>query len=304
MTPVEEQRCATEYVATKSRQPAARLVTANMRLVVKIAMNYRRSNCDLRDLIQEGNLGLIHAVERFDPTRGIKLCTYAAWWIRAYILKYTLSNWRLVRTGTTQAQRKLFFGLRRERNRLERAGEVADTKQLATVLDVKETDVLEMLQRFNANEISMDAPVGSRELEPATLGNSLPASSALRPDVRAEDLEFSRRVLGAMRAFGEGLQGRESEIFQRRLISDERLTLAQLATGFGVSRERTRQLEARLIRQLRVFLKRELGDSVVPSSMASLRTHEGHDSRAMPLTAPPRQASVGSRRHPEIIVRL
>ncbi|MEA2700975.1 MAG: polymerase sigma-32 factor [Myxococcales bacterium] len=271
MSSAEEQLCATEYLATGSPALAERLITANMRLVVTIALTYRRANSDLHDLIQEGNLGLIQAVERYDPTRGVKLCSYAAWWIRAYILKFILGNWRLVKTGTTQAQRKLFFGLRRERDRLERTGAALDTKQLAAVLNVKEKDVLAMLQRFNASEVSMDAPRASREFETTTLGDSLGASSSVRPDVRVEGVQFSRRVQDAIRAFGETLEKRELRIFQQRLISDEPLTLAQLATGFGVTRERTRQLEVRLVTRLRVFLKQELGDSL-PGRATPART--------------------------------
>src|SRR6266700_2770362 len=113
----EEHRCASEYVKGRDPLLAERLITSNLRLVVKIAKGYGRAHCDMRDLIQEGNLGLIHAVERFDPDRGVKLCSYAAWWIRAYILKYTIENWRLAKTGTTQAQRRLFFALQRERSK-------------------------------------------------------------------------------------------------------------------------------------------------------------------------------------------
>ncbi|HXI59524.1 MAG TPA: sigma-70 family RNA polymerase sigma factor [Polyangia bacterium] len=271
MSSAEEHRCATEYVATGDPALAARLITANMRLVVTIALTYRRTSSDLHDLIQEGNMGLIQAVERYDPTRGVKLCSYAAWWIRAYILKFVLGNWRLVKTGTTQAQRKLFFGLRRERYRLERSGAALDTKQLAAVLDVKEQDVLAMLQRFNASEISMDAPRASRAFETTTLGDSLGASSSVRPDVRVEGVQFARRLKDAINAFGGTLEKRELRIFQQRLISDEPLTLAQLATGFGVTRERTRQLEVRLIARLRLFLKRELGDSL-PETATPVRS--------------------------------
>src|SRR3982750_761807 len=134
----EEHELAVRYVETHERSTARKLITANLRLVVKISQEYRRAHRNLLDLIQEGNVGLIQAVQRYDPFRGVKLSTYAAWWIRAYILKFILANWRMVRIGTTQAQRRLFFNLRRERERLEKMGVETDSKKLAAVLDVSE----------------------------------------------------------------------------------------------------------------------------------------------------------------------
>ena len=121
MTREEEQRCASEYARTKSPLLASRLVAANMRLVVKIAFSFHRPPYDLSDLVQEGNLGLVQAVERYEPKRGVRLSSYAAWWIRAYILKYTLDNWRLVKAGTSEVQRKLFFFSLRKQQRARRA---------------------------------------------------------------------------------------------------------------------------------------------------------------------------------------
>jgi RNA polymerase sigma-32 factor len=150
----EEARCANEYLKTKAPLLAEQMTRANMRLVVKIARDYRRGNHDMRDLIQEGNLGLMQAVARFDPDRGVKLCSYAAWWIRAYILKFVIDNWRLVKTGTTQAQRKLFFSLHKQQHRLQQSGIEADAKQLAEAMDVKEKDVISMIERFSAGEVA------------------------------------------------------------------------------------------------------------------------------------------------------
>ena len=263
MTSDEEHRCATEYVATGSPALAARLIKANMRLVVKIAMDYRRTHCDLRDLIQEGNLGLVHAVGRFDPTRGVKLCSYAAWWIRAYILKSILDNWRLVKTGTTQAQRKLFFGLRREVNRLERKGIVEpDVTSLATALAVKERDVEQMLERFAGGEASLDAPRSAQDAGGTPIGASLSAAPDTRPDVRVETVDFTWRLQSKLETFAATLAGREAAIFRRRLLTDEPETLAQLAVDFGVTRERTRQLEKRLKGRLRDYLGNQLGNAV------------------------------------------
>ena len=132
----EEHELATRYVKTGDVDAAARLVTANLRLVVKIAYEYRRAYRNMMDLIQEGNIGLMQAVKRYDPYRGVKLSSYAAWWIRAYMLRYMLNNWRMVKLGTTQAQRKLFFNLRKEREKLEKQGFQVEAKHLAAALDV------------------------------------------------------------------------------------------------------------------------------------------------------------------------
>jgi RNA polymerase sigma-32 factor len=258
----EERLCANEYVKTRAPELAARLISANLRLVVLIARGYRHPERDLRDLIQEGNLGLVQAVARYDPRRGVKLSSYAAWWIRAYILKYTIDNWRLVKTGTTQAQRRLFFRLRGARNKLERSGAPADTRQLAVALDVKESEVTGMLERFASSEASLDAPRISGDSKSGTIGDSLSAASALRPDVQVEAVEFAETLHDKLETFGGTLRDRESDIFRRRLWSEDPATLQQLASHFGVSRERARQLEDRLKGRIRDYLKQELGDAV------------------------------------------
>jgi RNA polymerase sigma-32 factor len=265
MERAEELRCATEYVKTREPRLAERLVTANLRLVVAIAKGFRRPDLDLRDIVQEGNLGLMHAVERFDPERGVKLSSYAAWWIRAYIMKYTIESFRLVKVGTTQAHRKLFFRLSAERRKLESTGITPDAGQLAAVLDVREKDVNTMLQRLAAGETSLDTPT----TETGTLGDSLSGEPALRPDVRVEASEFEQAVRQRLNKFGRTLGGRERTIYQCRLVSDEPATLSHLATGFGVTRERTRQIEQRLKGRLRDYLRGELGDAVEPCRAAA-----------------------------------
>ena len=189
--------------------PARKLITANLRLVVKIAQEYRRAHRNLLDLIQEGNLGLIQAVQRYDPFRGVKLSTYAAWWIRAYILKFILANWRIVRIGTTQAQRRLFFNLRRERDRLEKMGVETDSKQLAAALDVSETEVVEMERRLAASEMSLDAPVRSEGLPGRTHGDMVSAGPSARPDLQVENGEFQELLRVKLDAFGAALRDRE-----------------------------------------------------------------------------------------------
>jgi len=265
----EERLCASEYVKTKAPELAARLISANLRLVVLIARGFRRPGRDLRDLIQEGNLGLVHAVARYDPGRGVRLSSYSAWWIRAYMLKYTIDNWRLVKTGTTQAQRRLFFSLRSQRNKLERRGAPADAQHLAAALDVKESEVVSMLERFAGTEASLDTPRFVGGSKSGTIGDSLSAASALRPDMQVEAVEFAETLHDKLKTFGETLRDRESAIFRRRLVSEEPATLQQLARRFGVSRERTRQLEDRLKGRIRDYLKRELGDAVGPMQAAA-----------------------------------
>jgi RNA polymerase sigma-32 factor len=258
----EEHELAVRYVQTHELAPARKLITANLRLVVKIAQEYRRAHRNLLDLIQEGNLGLIQAVQRYDPFRGVKLSTYAAWWIRAYILKFILANWRIVRIGTTQAQRRLFFNLRRERDRMEKMGIETDSKRLAAALDVSETDVVEMERRLAAAEMSLDAPVRSESLPGRTHGDMVPAASSARPDLQVENGEFQELLRAKLETFGANLRDRELQIFRRRLLADQPTTLEQLGADHGVSRERARQIEERLKKKLRLFLEAELGDSL------------------------------------------
>jgi len=258
----EEHELAVRYVQTHDRAPARKLITANLRLVVKIAQEYRRAHRNLLDLIQEGNVGLIQAVQRYDPFRGVKLSTYAAWWIRAYILKFILANWRIVRIGTTQAQRCLFFNLRRERERMERMGLETDSKRLAAALDVSEGEVVEMERRLAASEMSLDAPVRAEGLFGRTQGDLVPAGPATRPDLQVENGEFQELLRSKLESFGAGLHDRELHIFRSRLLADQPTTLEQIGSDHGVSRERARQIEERLKKKLRVFLETELGDSL------------------------------------------
>src|SRR5579863_9119608 len=259
MSREEEHRCAVAYVKTKDPALAERLVVANMRMVVALAHHYCRADDDLGDFVQEGNRGLLHAVDKYDPTRGIKFCSYAVWWIRAYMLKLTMSNWRLVKVGTTQAQRKLFFSLGKERDRLQREGGEANPKALAAQLRVKESEVVAMLERFAGSEMSLETP--ARGLDAGvTLGDSLSDASAPGPDQNVEEAEFSRVLRSKLEAFGATLKGREVQIFRRRLFNDEPAKLTDLATSFGVTRERVRQLEGRLKLRIRAYLQAELKD--------------------------------------------
>jgi RNA polymerase sigma-32 factor len=265
LTREEEHEMAVRLAEGPDSALTARLITANLRLVVKIAREYRRIHNNLLDLIQEGNVGLIHAIRKYDPHRGVRICSYASWWIRAYILKFILNNWRLIKVGTTQTQRRLFFNLHKERHKLDVQGADVDTKQLAAALYVSEAEVIEMERRLNASEISLDAPGRPDDQSDRTRGPVLCASASSRPDLQIEDGEFAFRLREKVASFGTTLRDRDLEIFECRLNNDdEPVTLVELAERFGVTRERARQIEARIKRKLRTYLRAELGDSVEP----------------------------------------
>jgi RNA polymerase sigma-32 factor len=258
----EEHELAVEFSKTRDPKIARRLITANLRLVVKIAHEYRRAYRNLLDLVQEGNLGLLQAVQKYDPYRGVKLSSYAAWWIRAYMLKFILNNWRLVKIGTTQAQRKLFFNLSKEREKLEAAGFMPTSKLLAERLSVPEQEVADMQMRLAVSETSLDAPVGRDDEGGRSHIDMLESTAATRPDITAESEEIRALLRQKLEAFESTLKGREQTLFHDRLMADQPLTLQEVGERYGISRERARQIEARLLGRLKVYLKKELGDAV------------------------------------------
>lgn len=261
LTPEEEHSLAVRLYEHGDTVAARKLVEANLRLVVKIAYEYRRAHKNLLDLVQEGNIGLIQAVRKFDPYRGVKLSSYAAFWIRAYILKFILNNWRLVKIGTTQAQRKLFFNLRKEKERLEQLGFQPTSALLAENLQVSEKEVEEMEKRMAAPESSLDAPVASDDDGSRTRLDYLPSEDE-RPDRVVEQNEFSALLRDKLERFASTLQGREQTIFRERWLTDTPKTLQEIGDEYGVSRERARQLEKRLLGRLRKYLEAELGTTV------------------------------------------
>ncbi|HUQ04295.1 MAG TPA: RNA polymerase factor sigma-32 [Kofleriaceae bacterium] len=261
LTPDEEHSLATRLVEHGDTVAARKLVEANLRLVVKIAYEYRRAHKNLLDLVQEGNIGLIQAVRKFDPYRGVKLSSYAAFWIRAYILKFILNNWRLVKIGTTQAQRKLFFNLRKERERLEQLGFEASTKLLAENLQVTEKEVVEMEKRLAAPEASLDAPMPGDEDGGRSRLDFVPSEDE-RPDDAVANSEFASLFNAKLDAFEATLEGRELTIFRDRWRTDPPKTLQEIGDHYGVSRERARQLEKRVLDRLRKYLRAELGTDV------------------------------------------
>jgi RNA polymerase sigma-32 factor len=261
LTPDQEHTLAVSLFEKGDTVAARKLVEANLRLVVKIAYEYRRAHRNLLDLVQEGNIGLMQAVGKFDPYRGVKLSSYAAFWIRAYILKFILNNWRLVKIGTTQAQRKLFFNLRKEKEKLEQLGFQPTAKLIAERLDVSEKDVVEMEKRLGSPEASLDAPLSSDDDGSRTRLDTLP-SDDVRPDVAVEQSEFSNLLKSKLEIFAATLEGRDQTIFRERWLTDAPLTLQEIGDRYGVSRERARQLEKRLLGKLRKYLEEELGSAV------------------------------------------
>jgi RNA polymerase sigma-32 factor len=263
LTPEQTQGLAEKFVQSQSPELAASLVTANLRLVVKIAYEYRRAYRNIMDLIQEGNIGLMQAVKRYDPYRGVKLSSYAAWWIRAYILRFILNNWRLVKLGTTQAQRKLFFNLRKKRAELQSMGIDPTNAEIAKQLNVPESEVAEMDVRLQASEKSLDAPIGDGEGRATAKIDTMP-SLVEGPETLMADSELQGLLKEKLGAFRKTLVGKEKEmaIFDERLVADEPLTLQELGDRFGISRERVRQLEQRLTGKLREYLRDEMGDAV------------------------------------------
>ena len=209
------------------------------------------------DLVQEGNVGLVQATKKFDPYRGVKFSYYAAYWIRAYILKFIMDNWRLVKIGTTQAQRKLFFSLNKEKKLLEAQGFKPDVKLLAERLNVKESEVVEMDQRMDGWDVSLESPV--RNDSDDEQKNFLPHYGPAVEDIVAGQ-EVRDRVAGVLAGMDQDLNEKEKVILSERLLNDEPETLQTIADQFGISRERVRQIEANLLKKLKGIFEQELPD--------------------------------------------
>jgi len=254
LTREEEHDLAVQYKELGDIEAAYKLVRANLRLVVMIAREYERAFRNLLDLIQEGNIGLMESLKNFDPYRGVRFPSYAVWWIRAYIIRYLMNNWRMVKLGTTQAQRRLFFNLQKEKEKLEAEGFVPGAKLIAQRLDVKESEVIEMDQRLSGRDLSTDAPMG--EGETATLLDTLTDDSPTPEESLAED-EYRQAIKERLKIFGEGLKDKELVVFRERLMAEQPLTLREIGERYGISRERVRQIEHRVKKKLKSYLSEE-----------------------------------------------
>ncbi|HSW40863.1 MAG TPA: RNA polymerase factor sigma-32 [Acidobacteriota bacterium] len=254
----EEHRLAAHYHETGDREAAYQLVTSNLKLVVKIAMIYHKVYRNLLDLIQEGNLGLIQAVKKFDPYRGTRLPTYAAWWIKAYILKFLLDNTRMVKIGTTNARRKILMNLNREKRELEAKGIVPTTKLLAENLGVDEQELREVAHGMSGNDISLDAPVGNTDGDTRYIDTLHLMEQSV--DEKIAQGEFRALLEKRFAEFAEALSEREREILTRRLIAEDPETLQQLADRYGISREAVRIAEKKLIAKLKQYMIDSFGD--------------------------------------------
>ncbi|QCQ23506.1 sigma-70 family RNA polymerase sigma factor [Desulfoglaeba alkanexedens ALDC] len=254
----EEVQLAIRYREKGDVDAAYKLITSNLRLVVKIAMDFQRHWMqNLLDLIQEGNIGLMQAVKKFDPYRGYKFSYYASFWIKAYIIKFIMDNWKLVKIGTTQAQRKLFFNLRKEKEKLEAQGIDATPGLLSQRLDVKESEVTEMDIRLSGGEVSLDAPL---EADSDDTHKSFLPSNEIPVDDQLADEEAKSILHDKLVRFRSELKDKEAVIFDKRLIADEPMTLQEIGDQFGISRERIRQIESRLKKKLKAYLEEEIED--------------------------------------------
>jgi RNA polymerase sigma-32 factor len=245
----EEHLLAVRWRIEGDRASALRLVSANLRFVVKIAFEYRSYGVRLLELIQEGNLGLLVAVERFDPGRGVRLCTYSVWWIRAYIQDYLRRQWSLVRFGTTRSEQRCFYRLRRERQRIERiTGAPADPEVLAAALGIDRRALDEIEARVTRRDLSLDEPLWDSTEE--CRGDRIP-DECLPADVALAEAELSLAIRQRLAVALERFDERERAIVEQRLLATEPVTLRRLGASFGISRERVRQLETRTCAKLR-----------------------------------------------------
>jgi RNA polymerase sigma-32 factor len=254
----EEHRLAEYYHKTGDRETAYRLVTSNLKLVVKIAMIYHKVYRNILDLIQEGNLGLIQAVRRFDPERGTRLPTYAAWWIKAYILKFLLDNTRMVKIGTTNARRKILMNLNKEKRELEAKGIAPTSKLLAENLGVDEKELREVEQGMTGADISLDAPVGNTDGDTHYIDTLRLMEQSV--DEKIAQGEFRELLEKRFADFSKTLSDRDREILSRRLIAENPETLQEIADRYGISREAIRVAEKKLVSKLKTYMIESFGD--------------------------------------------
>jgi len=258
LTREEERELAIRVREDGDKEAAYILATSNLRLVVKIALEFQRIWMqNLLDLIQEGNIGLMQAVRKFDPYKNVKFSYYSSFWIKAYILKFIMDNWRLVKIGTTQGQRKLFFKLKKEKQRLIDEGFDPKPKLLSQTLGVSEREIVDMEQRLNGWDVSLDAPLKD---DSDTERIEFLSTEDESTEEKVAKKEIEELLHNKIEMFKKKMNKRELEIFNVRIFSDDPATLQEIGDRYGISRERVRQIEKSLIKKLREFFKRELSD--------------------------------------------
>ncbi|MBF0111989.1 MAG: RNA polymerase factor sigma-32 [Desulfamplus sp.] len=234
------------------------MVTSNLRLVVKIALEFQRVWMqNLLDLIQEGNIGLVQAVKKFDPYKNVKFSYYASFWIKAYILKFIMDNWRLVKIGTTQGQRKLFFRLKKEKQKLIDEGFDPRPKLLSERMGVSEQEIIDMDQRLDSWDLSLDEPIkdDSNTQRIEFLNSEIDSTEERVARKQIEDILHTR-----VNEFKKSLKPRELAIFEKRIFSDEPMTLQEIGDTYNISRERVRQIENNIIKKIKEYFKNEIPD--------------------------------------------
>ncbi len=258
----QERELTMAYYEHKDQVAARKLVVHNLRLVVKMAYKYRRAWANVLDLIQEGNVGLVEAVRRYDPFKGAKFSTYATFWIRAYMLRYLLEHSRMVRISRTRVGRKLFFQLSREREKLRAQGIDAGPKQLAERLGVDQGDLEEVVKHMDQPEVRLDAPLHNDEASGGTVLDGLSAVSA-SPEAEAYRREFADDVSTALDSFAQTLTDeREKDAWEHHLMSEDPKSLSELGKKYGVTKQRMGQIVAGIRKRLKVHLIEKLGPDV------------------------------------------
>ena len=258
LTREQERELGIRVMEHGDKDAAYRLVTSNLRLVVKIALEFQRVWMqNLLDLIQEGNIGLMQAVKKFDPYKNVKFSYYSSFWIKAYILKFIMDNWRLVKIGTTQGQRKLFFKLKKEKQKLIDMGFEPRPKLLSERLGVSEREIVDMDQRLDGWDVSLDAPLRD-DSDTERIEFLSTTTESIEDQVSKKEIEVL--LHNKIAEFRKKMTPREIEIFDLRIFSDNPVTLQEIGDRYGISRERVRQVEKNIIKKMSEFFKKEIPD--------------------------------------------
>lgn len=248
LTREQEFELAKRYYETKDPAAAQSLVTSNLRFVVKVAAEYSKFGAKLIDLVQEGNMGLMHAVREFNPYKGTRLITYAVWWIKGYIQEYMMKQYSLVKIGTTQTQKKLFYKLQKEKDLLEKMGQGSDLKLIAEKLGVEESEIESMAQRLSGRDASLNQTLDE---DSGTSLMDFQRSAVTSPDDLISQNEEREKLLETIEELKSELNDKEKLLLQERLLNDEPMTLQEIGDKWGTTREAVRQMEARLMKKIR-----------------------------------------------------